>query len=465
MLKIRLFSRVFRHGFYFSKNFKKKLWKLSEKYAIIKDSLKNYKGLIKIFERKKLASGVYFSKITDSRYKQNRVFISLFTDISQIPRENAAVAAYEFTECCERYPDYKRLSSALLDLYDASLSASTSMFSGARRTDIWAAALDDRYALEGEKLEREISKLMCDCIFRPYAKNGEFDEKIIEMLRAQLIDNIDSVINDKAVYAGERAAKTAFVGEANALPASGTHEEAEKITAKSAFDAYKEMLRTAHVEICAVGCSDFSETEKIFTEEFSNVERSDIYQLKYAPSALKKEPVYIEDTLEMQQAILRMYFKAPEMNDRPANAVFSSILGGMTTSRFFTNIREKQSLCYYCSCGSDRFLRTLTCTAGIEPDNAEKTREAMLAELRDICENGVSEDELEHAKLELCNALSSTYDSAFGISGWYLSQIIDEKFITPEEYAEQIKDVTPERVREAAKKYTLDTVYLLKNKE
>ena len=89
----------------------------------------------------------------------------------------------------------------------------------------------------------------------------------------------------------------------------------------------------------------------------------------------------------------------------------------------------------------------------------------MLAELNDICENGVSEDELATAKLELCNALSSTYDSAVGISGWYLSQIIDEKFITPEEYAEQIKAVTPERVRSAAKKYSLDTVYLLKNKE
>ena len=423
------------------------------------------KGLIKIFERKKIADGVYFSKITDPRFKQNRVFVSLFTDISQIPREDAAVAAYEFTECCERFPDYKQLSSALLDLYDATLSSSTSVFSGARRTDIWVSALDDRYALNGEKLEREIAELLCDCVFRPYVKNGAFDEKIIEMLRAQLIDNIDSVINDKAVYAGERAAKTAFVGEAAELSPSGTRENAEKITAQSAYNAYEEMLKTARVEICAVGCSVFSESEQVFTEEFSKLERGEIYRLKSSPSVLKKEPVYIEDNLEMQQAILRMYFKAPDMDDRPANALFSAILGGMTTSRFFTNIREKQSLCYYCSCGSDRFSRTLTCAAGIEPDNAEKTRAAMLAELNDICENGVSEDELATAKLELCNALSSTYDSAVGISGWYLSQIIDEKFITPEEYAEQIKAVTPERVRDAARKYSLDTVYLLKNKE
>lgn len=423
------------------------------------------KGLIKIFKRRQIADGVYFSKITDPRYKQNRFFISLFTDISDIPREDAAVTAYEFTECCERYPDYKQLSSALLDLYDASISASTSIFSGARRTDIWAAALDDRYALDGEKLERETAKLMCDCIFRPFAKNGAFDEKTIEMLRAQLIDNIDSVINDKAVYASERAAKTAFKGEALELPPSGVHENAEKVTARSAYEAYRKMLSTAHVEICAVGCSEFSESEQIFTDEFSKLERGNIYRLKTSPSTLKDKPAYVEDNLEMQQVILRMYFKAPEMDDRPANALFASILGGMTTSRFFMNIREKQSLCYYCGCHADRFSKTIACSAGIEPDNVEKTRDAMLCEFNDIRENGVSEDELNRAKLEILNALSSTYDSAHGIAGWYLSQIIDGEFISPEEYAGRIRAVTPGRVRAAAEKYSLDTVYTLKNKE
>ena len=62
----------------------------------------------------------------------------------------------------------------------------------------------------------------------------------------------------------------------------------------------------------------------------------------------------------MQQAILRMYFKAPKMTDRYAGVVLSMILGGMTTSRFFSNIREKQSLCYYCSCYSNRFKKIIT---------------------------------------------------------------------------------------------------------
>lgn len=327
------------------------------------------------------------------------------------------------------------------------------------------SALDDRYALNGEKLEREAARLLCDCILRPNVKDGAFDEKTVEMLRAQLIDNIDSSINDKAVYASERAARTAFVCEPAELPPQGIHENAARVTAKSVYNAYREMLRTAHIEICAVGCSDFADSEKIFADEFLNLERGKIFQLKPAPSRLKDEPVDITDHIEMQQAILRMYLKAPDMNDRPANALFSLILGGMTTSRFFMNIREKQSLCYYCGCGTDRFSRTLTCTAGIDPENELMTIASIIGEIKDIRERGVTDEELERAKLEMLNAVASSYDDGLGLLSWYLSQITDEKFISPDEYAEEIRSVTPERVRKAAEKYKFDTVYTLKNKE
>ncbi|HCD70002.1 MAG TPA: insulinase family protein, partial [Ruminococcaceae bacterium] len=95
------------------------------------------------------------------------------------------------------------------------------------------------------------------------------DEKVTEMMRAELIDSIDSVINDKSRFAAQNAAKIAFAGEPDELPPTGTHEDAEKVTAKSAFAAYREILETARVEIFASGCSDFSETEKIFAREFS----------------------------------------------------------------------------------------------------------------------------------------------------------------------------------------------------
>ncbi len=422
--------------------------------------------MIFIFERKQISDGVFFSRITDRRFKTNRISVSLFTDFEALPRADCALAAYALSECCALYPDYSKLSAALLDLYDASISTATTSRWGMRCTEIIGSALDDRYALSGEKLERELAQLMCECLFRPKAENGAFDEKVTEIMRAELIDAIDSVINDKSRYAAFRAAKTAFVGEADELAPSGTHEEAEKVTAQSAFAAYREILETARVEIFAAGCSDFKETEEIFAREFSAINRRcSITELGCKPSVLKKEPAYVEDEFDMKQAILRMYFKAPELTDFEANFLLARILGGMTTSRFFTNIREKQSLCYYCSSFIDRSKRTLTCYAGIEPKNKKRTEEAILKELRDICENGVTEEEILQAKLELKNQYRTIYDSASALALWYLTQLPNEKFLTPEEFSESLELVNAERIRDAARMYSLDTVYTLSGKD
>ncbi len=418
--------------------------------------------MIKIFERKQIADGVFFNKITDRRFKLNRISIDLFTEFDDLPRAECALAAYALSECCELYPDYSRLSAALLDLYDASISTSTVSYCGKRCTEIVGGALDDRYALSGEKLENGLASLMCECLFRPKAKNGAFDEKVTAMMKTELIDSIDSIINDKSQLAARNAAKIAYIGEPDEIPPSGSREEAEKVTAKSAYEAYLKILEASRVEIFASGCSDFHETEEIFTREFSRIKRRcTVEKLCCKPSALKEKAAYAEDLFDMKQAILRMYFKAPEMTDRAANLIFSKIIGGMTTSRFFMNIREKQSLCYYCSAYSDRAKRALVCYAGIEPKNKNRTEEAILAELHDICENGITDEELFRAKLELKNQLKAVYDSAGSLANWFMNQLQDEEILAPEEYSELIDGVTKERVRDAARLYKLDTVYTL----
>ena len=325
---------------------------------------------------------------------------------------------------------------------------------------IGGVVLDDRYALDGEKLEAEFCELICECLTRPLASEGAFDEKITALMKAELIDTIDSVINEKSSYAAKNAAKTAYIGEPAELPAYGTREEAERVTARSAYAAYKKMLETGHIEIVAAGCSDFSDAERIFTEMFSGLSRSVKPISVSKPSPLKETPAYASDTLPMQQAILRMYFKAPELSDHYAEKLFTMILGGMTTSRFFSNIREKQSLCYYCGCFSNRYKRVLTVNAGVEPQNLKRTENAVLSELREIQNNGITGEELRSALLEAENQLEMMRDST-AISGWYLDQITEEKILSPEEYLAELKKVTPERIQAVAKLYRLDTVYAL----
>ena len=328
-----------------------------------------------------------------------------------------------------------------------------------------ASVLDNRYALNGENLEAEMCKLIRDCILSPNAENGAFDETVTSLMKGELIDSIDSVINNKSSYAAQNANKTAYRGEPMEKSALGTHEEAENVTPQSAYAAYRRIIETSRVEIFVAGSSDFEDAKRIFGDMFRNVPRHDICSLSTSVSPLKPEPEYVSDTMNMNQAIIRMYFKAPKCEDKEARLLLAMILGGMTTSRFFMNIREKQSLCYYCSCSPNNHKRVITAYAGVEPDNIKRCEEAILAELKDIAENGVTEDELRTAKLEYSNQITTIYDSAAAMAAFYLVQLAEESVSSPKDMLKRVEAVTADRVQAAARMYKLDTVYTLSSEE
>lgn len=328
-----------------------------------------------------------------------------------------------------------------------------------------SSVLDNSYALAGENLEAEICALLCECLLAPNAENGAFEESAFNIARAELIDDIDSVINDKSRYAARQSVKTVYAGEPWELPPVGTHELAERVTPVSAYNAYRRLLENARITVLCSGASDFAEAERVFTERLSGLKRGNICMPRFFPSKLKPEPAVVEDRITMEQAILMMCFKSPETYDRYAVYMLSMILGGMTTSRFFINIREKQSLCYYCSCSANRAARGLFVNSGVEPANIERTRQAVIKELNDIRENGVTDEELQNAKLNALNSMAATKDNPAAMVNRYYGQIADEETLTIDEECERIRAVTAERVRAAARGFTLDTVYTLRSSD
>ncbi len=397
----------------------------------------------------------------------NRIAVTFYTEIEdgKHSRADYAVVPYILVDSCEKYPDYTSLSLKFSELYGASMSDSTQVLGDVRSTGLAVVTIDDRYALEGEHLEHDSCELLLECLLHPLTEDGAFSVQTTELMKCELIDAIDSVINDKRNYAAQKGAEYAYKGEPWELSIQGTHEEAEQITAQSAYSAYKSILEHGQIEITAVGCSDFAESEKMLTEAFSCLKRSNVCNLYSNASALKTDTVDVTENMQMQQAVTRMYFKAPRLQDRFAGALLSMVLGGMTTSRFFMKIREQQSLCYYCSCFSNRFKRVITAYAGVEPQNVKLTQEAILAEFADICENGVSDEELSRAKLEIINDAKSVYDGVKAIATWYGTQIMDEHVYTPEEYITEIERVTPERVQAACRLYSLDTKFTVMPQE
>ncbi|MGN0648804.1 MAG: M16 family metallopeptidase [Oscillospiraceae bacterium] len=403
--------------------------------------------------------------LTDKRFKVNQFTAVLFTEISEATLAELCLVPDILVDSCEKYPDYLSLNRYTESLYNLSLSTSIDCCGGCRATLIRAVNIDDRYALNGEKLERATVDLLIECLFRPRLENGAFAEEPFKIAQNQLIDDINAEKNDKSTYAARRGAAVAYRGEPSGLPYYGTMEQAVAATPQSAYAAYKEMLRTAHVEIFAVGCSEFAETAELFAKAFSSIERSDIVELKRTPSPLKTEVCETCETAEMEQAILRMYYKSEGKAERCASALACSILGGLPTSRFFTVIREKQSLCYYCASGINNINSVLSVSAGVEPKNLELTRAAVTAQLERMIDEGITEEELEQAKESFRQSAGAVYDSVSSITSWYLGALFYDEIYSPEEVLMKYEQCTVQDVIDALKTFKLDTVYVLKPEE
>jgi len=182
------------------------------------------------------------------------------------------------------------------------------------------------------------------------------------------------------------------------------------------------------------------------------------------PHKGRQEVLYVTDHLDVTQGKLGMGFSCGS-SDTAALLMGNTLFGGSSNSKLFMNVREKLSLCYYASSLYHRQKGLITVSSGIEFDNYQKAFDEIMAQLSAV-QNGDLEDwELEGARSTLLNAYSSMNDSQGKLENFYLGQAATGQHETPEELAEQVRNVTPERIFRAMQTVELDTVYFLQGKE
>lgn len=102
-----------------------------------------------------------------------------------------------------------------------------------------------------------------------------------------------------------------------------------------------------------------------------------------------------------------------------------SVLSGGTSSRLFTEIREKRGLCYsvYATLGTLRHEAAVLCYAGTSNDRAQQTLEVLIDELLRL-RQGITDEELSRSKALAKSALVMQQESTSARAGaiardWY----------------------------------------------
>ncbi|CDA90098.1 peptidase M16 inactive domain protein [Ruminococcus sp. CAG:563] len=411
-----------------------------------------------------IAEGIRFCSVKTDKFKTCRVNISLAMPLDK-NASSRAILPFMFSRRCAKYPDYTSLNRVLDELYGAAVSAGVLKRGEAQVISFSMSAIDDRFALDGDKVALECTKLLANMIFDPLTEGESFPEDIIEQEKRLLVEAIENEQNDKRRYAMLRCEQLMFADEAYGVNRFGSVEDVKALTPDVVYAAWRDVLEKATVQITMVSSMDPQPIVDLIREKFSEIERHPVEIKTLFVSGLPK-PEYISESMPLKQGKLVMGFRTgmrSEDDMMPAMKVAVDIFGGGTYSKLFSVVREKMSLCYYCSAALFNSKGIVMVQSGIEDTNEEKAKNEIINQLRLTAEGEFTDEDFSSSIKSLTDSILGNSDTPEEITAWYASQILRNELKAPETYAKEIGSVDRAEVVRAAKTIMLDTIFMLKS--
>ena len=407
--------------------------------------------------------------IESDRFNTSNISFNFYLPLKKETIAENALIPFMLTTCGKNYPDFSRLNFTLSKLYGANLFASAEKIGDLQLLKVGISVIDDRFALDGENISEKATELLFDLIFEPKVTDGAFCSEDLEREKRRAIEHIKGEMSDKRLWSKHRLIEEMFKGDSYGCSKCGTVEQVSEVTGESLYKAWQNMLSNAFIRVNVISKSDKNLLGEKLISKFAEINRTEgEISLKSRGTNAISNPNTVTEYMDIAQGKLCMGFTAGVFGgDKETSAltVMCDIFGGGPYSRLFTVVREKMSLCYYCSSTSVKVKGIICVSSGIELKNAQKAQSAILDQL-DIMKRGqFTDEEFESSKKSIVDSFSTFSDSQSTLDTWYSIKIADDMAYTPKEAAEFINSVTREDVERVARSVKLHTVYKLLPKE
>lgn len=411
----------------------------------------------------RLCDGVYLAACKTEKFKSAVMTVSFAVPLDVETASGYSLLTNLLSLSTGSYNTMQSFSVIKDELYALGLDAYVQ-----RRGEILLVRLEintiaDSFAFDGEKVLFRATQLLGDAIFNPHLENGVFPDRNVETEKVCLVEEIESLIENKPSYAMFRARQIMCKDEPFAVDAGGEVDRVLALDGKELVKFHRNIIDNAPVFITYAGEADFEYVLECvnahlnFKPRESNLPESVIH--KHCGEILR-----ISEEMEMEQTVLILGFTTEKANTAKKRAiltVYDEIFGGSPASKLFMNVREKEGLCYYCSSYPAARKNIIFVSCGLEQGFENKATDAIFNEVDEMKNGNFSEDDLTNAKNSIVRALKSFEADLNSINGYLLSQIINTDATTVEQNIELVLSVTRDEVIEFAKSVTPELVYVL----
>ena len=416
--------------------------------------------------RKKIYNGVNLNVIKSEKFKTNYMSVCFVLPLEKENIHLTSLLPKVLARGCKKYPDMAKISERLEYLYASGINPVFIKRAQTVAVGFSADFIKDSFVPEDKGLLKDVSDLLFGLLFDVLAKDNAFKSEYVESEKNDLVNIINAKINNKAAYAKEKCTEAMFEGHPYGIPEYGKAEDVKNITPSELYKRYEEIINHAPIEISFNGECDEDVLCEIIKKYVPETDRNTDFPgrdfLVGTPENVKE----LEEEMPVAQGKLVMGFRIGGINinseESAAFSVFNELFGGSPSSKLFMNVREAMSLCYYCRSMPDQYMSTMFISSGIETENKEKAKKAILEQLDAVKNGNFTEEDIEDAKRSMRNSYKELDDSPHALCSWFLSRILMGNEKTPDEAVEKLMKVTKDEIINAANKVELDTVYFIK---
>lgn len=413
-------------------------------------------------ERKELMPGVELLCIRSEKFKTGVLSCNFILPVSEENLGCDALLACVLRRGTEQYPDIAAISEALDLNYGARLEAVSRKKAEYHCVGLLSSFMDDRYTPNGEQLLEPMADMMGEMLLHPALQNGVFRADYVTQEKDNLLDDIRARKNDKREWADYRLLKALCAGEPYGV--FREEEQLRSVTPERLYYRYRQVLSAAPVKIIYCGSAETERVQAALMRSLRELPREKLFFLpEVLPHAARSEVQYLRESMDVTQAKLAVGFSAASQ-DVSALTLANALFGGTSNAKLFLHVREELSLCYYVSTQFHRSKGLITLSSGIAEKDYERAFAEIMRQLRNVQEGSFEPWELPAAKSALRGSYRAAADSLNRIESFTLGEAVLGSCRTLDDYLRASEETDEERIVEAAKTVTLDTVYFLTGK-
>jgi predicted Zn-dependent peptidase len=418
------------------------------------------------YEKIEINNGSTLNIIKTDKFKNIAVMLTFKELVNKNEASNLMLLSRMIAKATAKYPSMIKFSSALESLYGATLNCMIDYYGNIALFNVNSLFIDDKFLPKSENLLEEQFKMLSEVVYHPFASNDQFDEKFFIERKANYVQSLMSLQNDKD-YQASKGIKEMFDKE-HPIHVSkyGTIVDAKKIENKELYQKYLKLIEQP-CDVFVLGDVNTDEikalVEKYF--KFKNAEISDKFDGRYKYHDEEFEEKVVPMSFSQSQLLQAYYIDIDNKieKNKYVSLVFNCIFGGgMGSSKLFNSVREEHGLCY--SIYSQFYLtyNVLFVSVGLSAVNYEKCTDLIKVELENIKEGKISDEELNMAKNIYLGIAKTQFDSMYSAISFYQKDILLNQVSTIEAYEKGISSVTKEDIMEFAKKTKLIKQFFVK---